>query len=301
MNRRGAELSISPTPAPAAPPDWPAIDYDVFCPLCEYNLRGLIESRCPECGFRFTWPEMLDPNRRQHPYLFEHHPGHNVWSYFKTAIGACYPRTFWATLHPNQPSSRNRLLIYWAAGAVLCFLALATHVVILYASAEWLLQGIPWAPASLLDCLLEELISGVWLYVGAGILLFLGAWVFLTVLSLRVFWISMRRARVRAIHMLRCVLYSFDPFIWMLVAAASMFSFLLALATDGIRSLDVHHVVLLTAAGTLILLSLRRLVLAYRLYLRFDHPLATIIASQIIVLLIALNVYLHWTTRGVGW
>jgi len=38
---------------PASPADQPAIEQDVFCPQCTYNLRGLTGSRCPECGREF--------------------------------------------------------------------------------------------------------------------------------------------------------------------------------------------------------------------------------------------------------
>jgi hypothetical protein len=31
----------------------------VACPTCGYNLTGLSESRCPECGSRFTLDELL--------------------------------------------------------------------------------------------------------------------------------------------------------------------------------------------------------------------------------------------------
>jgi len=30
-----------------------AIDYDLECPTCGYDLRGLTEQRCPECGCAF--------------------------------------------------------------------------------------------------------------------------------------------------------------------------------------------------------------------------------------------------------
>ena len=30
-----------------------AIGYDLFCPACGYNLRGLTDDRCPECGNTF--------------------------------------------------------------------------------------------------------------------------------------------------------------------------------------------------------------------------------------------------------
>jgi hypothetical protein len=84
--------------------------------LCEYDLRGLTEPRCPECGYRFEWDELRDPRRRFHPYLFEHHPNRNAWSFFHTLVGGLAPRRFWSTLYPTQPSRPHRLVAYW----VLC-------------------------------------------------------------------------------------------------------------------------------------------------------------------------------------
>jgi DNA-directed RNA polymerase subunit RPC12/RpoP len=34
--------------------------HDVRCPACGYNLRGLSEARCPECGKRFTLDELFN-------------------------------------------------------------------------------------------------------------------------------------------------------------------------------------------------------------------------------------------------
>src|SRR5438105_1129104 len=82
----------------------PTMQEEVTCPLCEYNLRGLSEPRCPGCGYKFTWDEITDKTRRLHPYLFEHHPERNVWSFARTAFAALWPRGFWTTLHPAQPS-----------------------------------------------------------------------------------------------------------------------------------------------------------------------------------------------------
>lgn len=31
----------------------------ITCPTCGYNLTGLTESRCPECGSKFTLDELL--------------------------------------------------------------------------------------------------------------------------------------------------------------------------------------------------------------------------------------------------
>lgn len=50
----------SPTPVlPAGlPEDW-ALDHDVTCPSCRYNLRMLRAPRCPECGLVFRWQTLL--------------------------------------------------------------------------------------------------------------------------------------------------------------------------------------------------------------------------------------------------
>ncbi|MFO0974633.1 MAG: hypothetical protein U1A27_14510 [Phycisphaerae bacterium] len=55
---------------------------------------------------------MLDPAARHHPYLFEHHPEANLWSFRRTLFGSWRPRRFWTTLHPAQPSRPRRLLAY---------------------------------------------------------------------------------------------------------------------------------------------------------------------------------------------
>src|SRR5262249_35041610 len=95
------------------PLDWSAIADDVHCPLCDYNLRGLTDPRCPECGTHFDWPELLDPAKRKHPFLFEHHPERRFWSFWRTAVAGLRPRRFWSSLLPVQPSFPRRLLLYW--------------------------------------------------------------------------------------------------------------------------------------------------------------------------------------------
>jgi hypothetical protein len=41
----------------------------VLCPVCGYNLSGLREARCPECGASFTLDELASsqPQRDEHP------------------------------------------------------------------------------------------------------------------------------------------------------------------------------------------------------------------------------------------
>ena len=41
------------------PPGW-RLERDAPCPACRYNLRGLHDPRCPECGKSFQWQEILE-------------------------------------------------------------------------------------------------------------------------------------------------------------------------------------------------------------------------------------------------
>lgn len=53
-------------------PEWSAIDREIACPRCGYDLRGLAEPRCPECGLEFAWGDALSTPFTVSPWLFEH-------------------------------------------------------------------------------------------------------------------------------------------------------------------------------------------------------------------------------------
>lgn len=40
-------------------PVWDRISFDLICPKCGYNLRGLESARCPECGHDISWEAMI--------------------------------------------------------------------------------------------------------------------------------------------------------------------------------------------------------------------------------------------------
>src|SRR5712672_2149158 len=109
----------------AAAPSWETQQSEITCPMCEYNLRGLAEPRCPECGYRFAWKDLLDAKSRPHPYLFEHHPERNFKSFWQTAWGGLRPWKFWSTLHAGQTSKPRRLVFYWFAAVFVGLLAVA--------------------------------------------------------------------------------------------------------------------------------------------------------------------------------
>ena len=116
--------------APVAIPcvDWNTISEEILCPLCDYNLRGLIEPRCPECGYRFEWRGLLDPKYRLHPYLFEYNPERNVRSFLRTALGGWRPRKFWQLLLPAHRLRPKRMILYWCFCASFLLLSEAVRI-----------------------------------------------------------------------------------------------------------------------------------------------------------------------------
>src|ERR1700704_1708392 len=108
-------------------PDWTSQQAEISCPMCDYNLRGLTEPRCPECGYRFEWKDLLDAKLRPHPYLFEHHPERNFKSFWQTARGGLRPLSFWRELHPAMPSKPRRLITYWCLATSFGAIAIALH------------------------------------------------------------------------------------------------------------------------------------------------------------------------------
>lgn len=332
--------NISPDAAP--PLDAPRAGGDVHCPLCEYNLRGLAEPCCPECGYRFEWIDLTDPARRRHPYLFEHHPERNAWSFTRTLLAGLRPGRFWASIHPAQPSRAGRLLTYWMGCCLVLAVAYAAH------AALWVKQTRAAERATLARWIatyygpgsphreqvvrryesFEAFVAQVtrddrqpWT-LGARwatrmVVVFL-LWPWLVLLALLVFRASMRRARIRAVHMLRCVLYSYDVVLWIgvAVAAAVCVKFLAPLGLlprhwqypgalippapipdDHVFQYEAHLVTdaLFWSACLLLVLAAYRLASALRHYLRFDHAAATVVAAHAVAgLLLTVAVVRAW-------
>src|SRR5687767_5317051 len=95
---------------PASEPDSGLVD--LHCPLCEYNLRGLSEPRCPECGYQFQWEELRRSQGEKHPYLFEQHADRPAWAFWKTLVSGWRPRAFWRELQPAHRYFPRRLMRY---------------------------------------------------------------------------------------------------------------------------------------------------------------------------------------------
>lgn len=302
---------MSDLPIEAAAPNWTQITTEPQCPLCEYMLRGLNVARCPECGFRFNWPEVLDTTPRKHPYLFEHHPERNVWSFFKTVFGVMRPRRFWSQMQPDQSGSSRRLLIYWIFGlltfAVAYLLIPTIQISIMIALNRNLGYNkhgkFPEPP------FWEELwrhTSRGWTdpqtFVALSVPLFIVAiWPWITYVALQVFGILMRKARVKPFHVSRCVIYSLDamlPACLLIVATLFDMGRYVPIFVLGRRiSMPFFDTIVLGFAALAILLQTYRLGVAYRRYLRIDQAPLVVISSQLIALLIVALLFVL-TKRG---
>jgi len=320
-----AEAASLAPPATSPPdderPDWSSVTETIRCPLCAYELRGLVEPRCPECGFAFHWPDLLDPTRRKHPYLFEHHPRSNVWSFFRTMLGNFGPVRFWSSLKPSQPSRPGRLVLYWLIASLLLPVGYAgffVYTAVRHAKeheayraryATWVTQNLgqftdagviasiqaaggprAWvdveipptrSPRYLLYFYHSKFEQHVYPNGEPGqhleVFLVLIAWPWLTLATLLIFQASMRRAKVRMLHVLRCTLHCCDAALWLGVMAMLAVPWAMAELDLG-RYIGFRDAA--AAAPLFALVMAWRLSAAYRHYLRFDHPMATAAASQ---------------------
>jgi hypothetical protein len=318
-----------------APPVWDEVDDDVVCPLCEYNLRGLADPRCPECGYRFTWAEILSPKRRLHPYLFEHHPERRLWSFWKTLAGTRRPRRFWRSVFPVQPSYPRRLLAYWA---IIAFLYLASvagqltafcvstgraqlalnrgtrqsllayyarptsknrvnRIVSRYGSVQRYLDI--HYPAKVDRYLVGQLWGHVFYRFEYWLLLaFPLVWPWMLLGGLLVFRVSMRRARIKSVHVSRCVVYACDTALWIGMALLLCAIVVFSVARIGNQIESIARVMFWVFCVFVVVCGYR-LWMAYRLYLRFEHAFAAVLASHVIAFLILINVLsaLYLTTH----
>ena len=294
--------------AATLPDETPSDADDLSCPLCEYSLRGLTEPRCPECGFAFTWAELRAADRSRHPWLFEHGRRRNVATFAKTWWRDGLPWRFWREVTPANPVNVGRLIAYWAVGGLLASVVLLaplphglwpewqSHVrevsryqtyISRYGSTysvrrppttawDWLLDlwGRTWTVVRSADLLQPSVI---------GPPLLVLAWPWMSAAALMVFRLSMRQAMISPAHVLRATVYGCD---FGLAMALPVFVFV-PIDVIWVRHIDGSPLAYFALFCGLI--ATVRLTFAYARYLRFHLPLATVLASQVVVVLSVLT------------
>ncbi|MCC6359839.1 MAG: hypothetical protein IT450_13930 [Phycisphaerales bacterium] len=125
-------MATDTPPPPDEAPDWDAIDFDVTCVRCGYNLKLLAQPRCPECGLEFEWAQVVTYHRQSSDFLFEHQWRRRpMRSLITTFVQAFRPRAFW-----NQVSMFER--VRTGPLTVLILLAVVLFLVVLHVFA-WLI------------------------------------------------------------------------------------------------------------------------------------------------------------------
>jgi hypothetical protein len=296
-----ANAPLNKSPAESAP-NWTTISREAHCPLCEYNLRGLIEPRCPECGYKFEWAAMLNPSLQIHPYVFEHHPNRPIRSFWLTLRGGLRPWRFWTQLKPTHTVRARRILGYWLLMILGTLAALVTTTLILLlarklADSRHTLLVTTHQPIQRLPFRMRFSSTRVWwrsfvvpLTLTLGTLEVALPW--LTLASLMIFQASMRRKGMKSVHLLRCVFYSADVLLWanLLVLLASLATFVFWLIAG---EADPNNIFGRYAPYRMLVyfylpvwgVFCYRLFVACRKYLQLEHVIAVLIASQVIVAL----------------
>jgi hypothetical protein len=290
---------VSPVaPNTSASPEWENIAVEAKCPLCDYNLRGLVEPRCPECGYQFDWPSVLDADKRKHPYLFEHHPERNVRSFLQTSFHSLKPSVFWQTLQPTHRVRPRRAVLYWAPYSLMPLLA-AGVAVFEAVRVQMLFPAFrpPWAapPSLSFDYVLQSVGGRPGAYAILAAVALLAIWPWLNFLALMIFQQSMRRAHVKPSHVVRCAIYSGDLIFWYSLLAAGA----VLLVGPTYLSWPIANFLLFLTLGAILtgIVIAVRMWIAYRRYMKFDHAFATILASQIIVVLTIFTLLMCIMTR----
>lgn len=116
----------------AAAPDWSTINRDILCPLCDYNLKMLTEPRCPECGHRFEWADVLAEDRELRGF-FEHARGRWLMSIFWTWLASLFSLWFWKRVKTTDPVRLGRVILF----AALNLLALVSAIGIMVGVQVW--------------------------------------------------------------------------------------------------------------------------------------------------------------------
>lgn len=316
------------TASPAAAPDWNQIQREVLCPLCDYNLRGLIEPRCPECGHGFLWSELLRQSNLHPPWLFEYRKSRKFTSIVLTFFWSQTPGRFWLAVRPTQEPVVRRLILYSLCVASLAFVMIVADRSAIagkyyYSIIQSRREGKAYAELSMrrpsyramvlkeygsVDAMIDRrypiasLLDVVRLMarnseqVGIVFLLAAIAWPWLTLGSLLIFLRSMRKSQVKIAHVLRCAIYSTDV-ISLLMLVPAGFLIIPPLVTATLRNLYVGswnwNVFLAGWLCVPLLLGMIvawKLAAAYRQYLGFPHAVAVAVASQLIVVLFILAV-----------
>ncbi len=134
----------------------PATDTGLRCPSCGYNLTGLTEARCPECGEAFDWEAVRQAADPTPTIAFEQARGwRRVPAFFWTALTVLLAPWVFARQVVRRARVRSALLF-----AAICFAATALTLVFEWAPdiyLIWMLTAVAYLPVQVVALTLLDL------------------------------------------------------------------------------------------------------------------------------------------------
>jgi hypothetical protein len=312
-------------------PDWTSLKREICCPLCDYNLRGLAEPRCPECGHQSSWGELLS-ELEKHTWLFEHQRKRKMRSLLRTVWNSQFPRRFWRAVRPTDEPVVRRLLLYWTVLNVVAVLLIVVRPIVPAASVYYSMytawqRTAQWIAANPNDARIKARVAAAgsvqayldvalpypplieaWrapgnFYVSrvvpaelfTAFLASIVAWPWLTILGLQIFRQTLRRSRIKFAHVARCAIYSADVGLLLIGPFVVITQYRGMTSGSAARDLQEWGLLFDPITATLMLACFGilgyRLWLALRLYLRIPQATATCVACQVIVVLTMVTWY----------
>ncbi len=270
---------------------------ELTCLRCGYHLFGLDRTRCPECGTDFTWEEVLAEYRRRAKPWFEYQWRRRpVRSLVRTWRTTLRPQRFWSEMDIHDPP-RLRPLIGMIALSLMLSLAIWP---LGWALADWLWSwrwsaGNTWRRAQwgswggLIDRW-TAVLNDPTVY---STLACAAVWMLTSLGALLIFRQSMRRYKVRTVHVVRVWVYALAMMLWV----AMIVPFLPSLIT-AVWGFPVDPFLPTYCYLFLVPYVVWSIHHAYKRYLRMRHSLAVGISSQVIGVLGGLAVCDAFTTRN---
>ena len=248
----------------------------LVCDQCGYHLYGLTETRCPECGTPFTWDEALAAHHRRRLPLFEYQwRKRPVRALISTWRRTLRPGRLWRTIDIHDRVQRLPLIMLF--GAAMSMIAIVQPFVA--GIIDWSFQlRFPTFLGPNRKSLLAEIANcALTLDTYVNALLPTGSWCIFSFAALLIFQQSMRRYRVRTVHVLRIWAYS--------VALAAVMVYLVTASTVILLiTTNWYFLSLITylAAISVIAFVVWSVRQGYRHYLHIPHSLGVAFASQVI-------------------
>jgi hypothetical protein len=295
-------------------PNWDAIDFDLNCPRCAYNLRQLPGPRCPECGLEFDWRPLIRRHVDHATLLIEHAWRRRpAFSWLKTLGWTFRPGTIWRRVTLYDAVRPGPLLIF-AVTSVLAILALTHLLASAIVQVTFLVTPQPrggWPVWTWNHPELHQLwMFGTWpmhgdpryLLLPLGILFGLGG----AGMVLFAMQQTLGRCRVRSVHIVRVMAYVAPPLVATAMLLVLAFVFLLPRAmfvgriplvpTETVlaNAPDWQWAVLAGGVTLIIAVDVALLTAALRRYLRLPRPLFVAIVSSLVAAIFAYTMLLKF-------